>query len=160
MRHPSRTVVLLCTLGLLAGCGESRLNPFNWFGAPAPQTLEPDVGYAKAAADNRAMAAEVTALKVEQVHGGVILRATAVPPTQGWWDAELRPVEQAGAFKGEAVDGVLSFELVLSQPLAQAQTGAPQSREIEVGKFISVYDLTDVQQISVSGANGARVIRP
>ncbi len=155
--------LLVLTAALLAGCGvkQSRINPYNWFDHSQERpSLEPETGYEKVVADNRAVSASITDMVLEPVHGGQVLRVTAVAPTQGWWDAELRPLEQAGAFKGEAVDGVLGFELVLSEPLEPALTGAPATREVAVAAFISRYDLDGVSQITVAAANGTRSLRP
>jgi hypothetical protein len=146
----------------LSGCGfsESRINPMNWWADDAPTlTLEPDRGWAKNPDDNRAMIAQITQLNLKKVHGGVMVAATGLPPTQGWWDAELRPIND-----GEPVDGVLGFEFVVAAPLP----GSPErtrvlnetSREVTAAAFVTVYKLDGVSQITVAGANGTRSLRP
>ncbi|OZA08094.1 MAG: hypothetical protein B7Y02_12980, partial [Rhodobacterales bacterium 17-64-5] len=81
--------VLTVTLCLaLVGCGavrESRLNPFNWF----KRSEARDLVQTEAPGDPRPLVAEVLTMVVEPIPGGAIVRATGLPPTQGWWQAEL-----------------------------------------------------------------------
>lgn len=134
---------------VLSACGGSRLNPFNWFRrsertatvAPAPD----------APADPRALVDQVTDLVVEPLTGGVVVRATGLPPTQGFWDAELvaRPVE----------DGVLVYDFRVSPPAPGAAVSTVQSREITVGAYLSDIKLAGITQITVQGARSARTTR-
>ena len=107
--------ILAATL-VLSACGgirESRLNPFNWFGrsAQGPATIAPEGGYAGGVNDFRALVSEVTQMEVQKVPGGAMLTATGLPPTQGWWDAELI------ALDGEKpVDGVLTYRFLVAEP--------------------------------------------
>lgn len=138
----------------LAGCGtvrESRLNPFNWFGGSeetAPQPALPG-----APVDRRILVENVVAMAVERMPGGVIVRATGMPPTQGYWDAELvaRPVE----------GGQIVYDFRVFPPITGAAVSTPQSRVIEVATFLSDFRMESegIRQISVQGATNARTSR-
>ena len=149
MRKPQATAraALVAALVLLTGCGNmatSKLNPLNWFRSaePAPLVL------AVRPADPRPLIAEVTTLKIEPYPGGAIIRATGLPPTQGWWSAELVRVES-----GET--GVLVYDFRIFPPPGAQPAGAPRSREVTVATAISDITLEGVAKIVVQGAAGA-----
>lgn len=154
MRLP--ITLLLITALSIAGCGrirDSRINPFNWFGRSAPGPAA--VAVAQSAPDDgRLLVAEVSALQVTAQPGGAIIRATGLPPTQGWWQADL--VATNG---GVPVDGVLSYRFTISAPLAQTRVSTPQSREVTAAVFVSNRDLEEVRTISVQGSTGSRSAR-
>lgn len=144
----------------LSGCdrvGESRLNPFNWFGrseaAPAA-VVQTDTGLP---GDARVLVAEVTRLEVRQTPGGAIIFAAGLPPTQGWWDAELVPEND-----GFPVDGVLTYRFALAEPTpgtpAAARVSTPQSRQVTVATHLSSIRLAGVQRIVVTGAGNSRAV--
>lgn len=138
-------------LGLLAGCGGlSSLNPFTWFSSSEEVTITPEGGY-EVVEDNRALVSEVTEMAIEPFPGGAILRAVGVPPTQGWWDAELIAEND-----GRAVDGVLRYRFVVAAPRQATRAGPPMSREVSVGEYISDHRLAGVRRIEVVGAQNAR----
>ena len=143
-----RTATAL-SLGLLiattAGCGrlaDSRINPFNWFGAsrsaPAPA--------APVDADARLLMPQVTKLVVEKMPTGVIVRATGVPPTQGWWKAELVPDDF-----GIPKDGVLTYRFRIWNPPAPTDASTVRSREITAAAYISTPKLAEISKIVVVG---------
>ncbi|MCX8507822.1 MAG: hypothetical protein ORN49_02900 [Rhodobacteraceae bacterium] len=146
----NRRTALLMTLALpagLAGCGrirDSKLNPFNWFGGARREestaVLKPNE-----AADGRQLIAEVTELKVEPSHGGAIIRAAGLPPTQGWWKAEL-----VSETHGRPDDtGVLTYRFLVFQPLADSRVSTPQSRLLTAAVFLSDSRLQAVSKIVV-----------
>ena len=146
----------------VSGCGfsESRINPMNWWQSEPPAaTLEPEAGWSQNADDNRALVSQISRVELKKVHGGVVVSAVGVPPTQGWWDAALRPVNDS-----DAVDGVIGFEFVVAQPLPgspdRTRVAGEASREVTAATFVSVYKLDGVNQITVAGANGTRSLRP
>lgn len=145
--RPSRTLLAL-TLGLaLAGCSgfsQSKLNPLNWFKRGQPETME----FIARPEDPRALVAQVTDLVVEPYPGGAIIRATGLPPSQGWWDAELVKV-------AVEEEGVLFYEFRIFPPLAPRPAGTPQSREVTVAKAVSDIALRNVAKIVVQGAGNA-----
>jgi hypothetical protein len=142
-------LVLVLTL---AGCGgfrDSRLNPFNWFGRAAP--AEPVAAAPAVQEDPRLLVDRITDMQVEPYSKGAIVRATAISPTQGYWDAELveLPVEE---------EGVLVFEFRIFPPITPADVNTPQSREVTAAASISSIKLDGVRRIVVQGANDARAV--
>lgn len=154
MRLPA-TIFLALTVALsVAGCDrvrDSKLNPFNWFGrseeAPAviPETAS---GIPN---DPRTLVAQVVTLDVATAPGGAIVRANGLPPTQGWWDAEL--VAENG---GKPVDGVMTYRFVVAQPIGVKPASTPQSREVTAAVFLSNIDLEAISRIVVTGATNSR----
>jgi hypothetical protein len=89
-------IAALCASLALGACStisQSRLNPFNWFGGSEETVVQRSP--LDKPADRRLLVHQVTEMKLEKMPGGVIIRATGLPPTQGFWDAELvaRPAE-------------------------------------------------------------------
>lgn len=155
MRLP--ITLMLITALAVAGCGrirESRLNPFNWFGrsTPAPAAAAAVVGTDPG--DGRALVAQVTAMEVTAQPGGAIVRATGLPPTQGWWKADLLALNG-----GEPVEGVLTYRFVIVPPPGETRVSTPQSREVTAAVFVSDKALAGVRTITVQGAEGSRSSR-
>lgn len=143
-----RTAVLVSLIGLsaCAAVGKSKLNPFNWFGRSQSVAT---VQIAQAPTDQRALVESVLDMQVEKFHGGAIVRARGLPPTQGYWDAELvaQPVDEKGKL-------VLEFRIF--PPIEAAGVVNQQSREVTVALRLSNIKLEGVTQIVVQGAKGAR----
>ena len=145
-------LMVVLTLGACGAIRESRFNPFNWFGrseraepvAPAAAQVVPG--------DAREQVETVTALVIEQVSGGAIVRATGLAPRQGFWQAELvpRPLDENGA---------LVFDFLVFPPPGQTAVSTPQSREITVAYFLSNFKLQEIGTITVQGKGGARSTR-
>lgn len=150
--------VLALTLPL-AGCGfgKSRLNPFNWFDSPAVESLEPEGGYPVLDGDDRNMVAQITALEIKRTLDGAIVTAHGLPPTQGFWDAELVPDD-----KGRPVDGVITYHFLLREPPADSPASTrvmtPESREVVAGAFINTTRLANTSKIVVIAAGNSRSI--
>lgn len=143
-------VLGLCTL--LTGCGgfsDSGLNPANWFGRSEPREA---IVLPAEGTDPRLLVDTVLSLTVEPIPGGAIVRARGQTPTQGWWQAELVPLD---------IDdkGALVYEFRLEPPLAVTPVNTPQSRQIDVAIFVSDIKLGDVREIVVQGATNARSAR-
>ncbi len=145
------TACLIATIAV-AGCArvrDSKLNPFNWFGrSKAEQTVVVDSNGIPQ--DPRPLVQQVTALDVARQPGGAIVRASGLPPTQGWWEAELLPEND-----GIAVDGVLTYRFVVKQPLEATRSSTPQSRELTAAVYLSDIRLQDVRKIVVQGASNS-----
>lgn len=113
MRTPLLAVLALTlTLSACAAVRESRFNPLNWFGqseARAARSVPADA-YAPVP-DPRPLVDQVIAMAVEPIPGGAILRATGLPPTQGFWDAELVQVEGTEAAPIDADVLVFDFRI-------------------------------------------------
>ncbi len=143
----------LMVLGACAGVRQSAANPFNWFGGrESAQSPVPEGGFPELR-DDRVAVAQVLSMAVEPVQGGALVYATGLPPTQGWWDAELRP---DGALR--AVDGELFLRFVLASPREAAPTGTPRSREVSAGLFVPNAVLAQTRRVTVAGAADARTV--
>lgn len=146
---------IIAILGLalaLGGCskvGQSRFNPVNWFGKRQHDAIG---SLSVAPTDTRALMAQVTALKVEPYPGGAIVRATGLPPTQGYWQAELvaQPLDDQGR---------LVFEFRVFPPLTPVATGTPYTRQITVAAALSLIKLNGVKTVVVQGADNAMSAR-
>ncbi len=140
---------LVATL-VVAGCG-TRLNPMNWFGS-SEETIAaaPD----EFVIDPRGLVTQVTSLRVERMQGGAIIHAIGLPPTQGYWDAELVPLNN------EAPDDnrTLTYEFRLADPAYPRPVSTERSREVVVGHFISDFGLRGVRRITVVGAENSRSV--
>ena len=153
MKRPLPTLVTVLTLTLiLAGCGgfrDSKANPFNWF-KRSEETQK--LALPARPEDSRAMVATVLTMQVEEVPGGAIVRATGLPPTQGYWKADLVPLP---------VDenGRLVLEYRIFPPIERARVGTQPSREVVVALYLSNFKLNDVREIIVQGATNARAAR-
>jgi hypothetical protein len=159
MRTPLLAMLALTlTLSACAAVRESRFNPLNWFGqseARAARSVPADA-YAPIP-DPRPLVDQVIAMAVEPIPGGAILRATGLPPTQGFWDAELVPVE--GTEEAPVEDGLLVFDFRIWPPPYVARAGTQPSREVEVATYLTLNDLEGVTRIVVRGARTERVTR-
>lgn len=152
----ARLVLMAVLLGLLAGCeaiGESRFNPVNWGGTSAPESLIP--ANTVVVVDDRPLVDQVTELVVERAPGGVIVRATGLPPTQGFWAGDLVPVGG-----DEVPDGVLALEFKVLPPTETRPAAAPQTREIVVAEFLSDQSVRQFSRITVIGARNQRSVSP
>ncbi|EKE44034.1 hypothetical protein OCGS_2015 [Oceaniovalibus guishaninsula JLT2003] len=143
-------IAALACAALLAGCGQSRLNPFNWFGG-STETVTLDTGRV-VAVETRPLVEQVAALDIARKPGGAILTATGLPPVQGFWNGALVPV-------GDAADGRLDFEFRIEPPLQPTRVSTAVSREVIVGIFLTDRQLAGVSEIRVSGARNARAVR-
>ncbi|MBD3787698.1 MAG: hypothetical protein IE922_12155 [Sphingomonadales bacterium] len=156
--HKPLIAALVLTLPL-AGCGfgQSRLNPFNWFDRPAAETLAPEGGYPVVEGDARDMVAQITDLTIKRTLDGAIVTATGLPPTQGFWDAEL-----VAENKGRPVEGVITYHFLLREPPAGSPAAGraltPASREIVAGAFINTTRLAETSKIVVIAAGNTRSI--
>ncbi|SPH18115.1 hypothetical protein DEA8626_01645 [Defluviimonas aquaemixtae] len=152
----SSVTILLVVALTLGGCGrlrESRLNPFNWFGRSTEQTATQTVAPA-VPDDGRILVAQVTDMEVARQPGGAIIRATGLPPTQGFWDAAL-----VAENSGFPVDGVMTYRFVVAEPIPPARVSTPQSREVSAAAYISNIKLEGVRQIVVLGSQNSRSSR-
>ena len=150
---------LLAAMALVmatAGCSrlaESRLNPFNWFGGSRSEPVSAvEVVQVR---DPRPLVAQVSELRIEQTPGGAIMTAVGVPPTQGWWDAELVLTSPGG----RPVNGVLVFDFRIERPADFELQGPPRSRAVTVGTYLSNFDLSGVTGITVRGQLNQRSLR-
>ena len=144
------TALLMAGLSGCASVSESRFNPLNWFGSEE-ETLDP----LAVENDGRPLVAEITGLAIERTPGGAIIRATALPPTQGWHDAELISVDQ----DGEPIDGILSYAFRAVPPEEDQRQSTERSRELSAAVFVSNIVLGNTRVVQVTGQQNSRAIR-
>ncbi|MFV2052968.1 hypothetical protein [Aliiroseovarius sp. YM-037] len=140
---------------LLSACG-SRLNPFNWFGrGQQEETLTVGADGEAAPRDARPLVSQVIDLQIDRTPGGAIIRAVGLPPTQGFFNAELiaenreRPDE----------NGVLTYSFRLAEPFDFQRVSTQQSREVVVAREVSNIKLQGVRSIRVLGSQTSRISR-
>ena len=144
----ARILILSVVAISLAGCA-TRLNPFNWFGGDreervtAPEVVE--------IIDNRQLAGEVLSLRADALPGGAIINAIGLPPTQGYWEADLVETSREG--------GTLTMEFRIFPPVTPSAEGSQRSREVLAGHYMSTQDLDGIRTIVVQGQNNRRSIR-
>ncbi len=147
MRIPlTAALIAVTTLSACGGFRDSKINPLNWFGRSQPEA-QSNVA-TQAPVDQRPLVAQVLLVKVERSSTGAIVRATGLPPSQGWWDAELvaLPIDE---------NGVLTLEFHVFPPLGQTSVVNQPSREITAAYAISAFKLRSVTKVIVQGANNA-----
>lgn len=150
MKRSTAPIATLLVLGtVLSACGDSRLNPLNWFGRDRAEAVAPKAP--NEAVDGRLLVDQISALAVDQAPGGVIIRAVGLPQTQGFWDAELVRIP--------ATDPSLAlFEFRVLPPVSPQRQGTEQSREILAGASLSTAELTRIRTISVRGFRNQRTV--
>jgi len=147
-----RLALALMLATSLAACGtirESRINPFNWFGKAESQPTT--LPAAQEISDGRVPVAQLTRMDLKQMPGGAILSVAGLPPTQGWWNAELIALDPDEA----AVDGVLTYRLVVAKPRSLTPVSTPQSRELTAAHFLSDQTLAGVRRVVVVAAQNS-----
>ncbi len=144
--------VLILTSVTLSGCArvaESRLNPLNWFGGSAPLAnvdaqgdIRPLVpaGALQQVVDNRPLVSIITALSVDRTPDGAIVRASGQTEGQGFFNAELVPLQQ--------INGTLTLAFRAAAPNA-TQTG---TQTITTAYVLTTAELASIQRIQVQGA--------
>lgn len=145
-------LALVMVLSACGSVGQSRLNPMNWFGRDSAETLAPSGGWGSSV-DTRALVPVVTELEVIRTPEGAVVHAAGRTDTQGWWDVELRPVNDE-----RPVDGALIYEFVLASPVQRGVAGSEASRHVTAGVKISNARLDGVRRIVVRGAQNARSV--
>jgi len=151
MRTPI-AAILLGTL-VLTGCA-TKMNPFNWFKRGSTEETLTELPDPNVIIDSRGLVQQVVSLSIDKTPGGAIIRATGLPPTQGFWDAAL--VAENGE---KPIKGVLTYQFRIEQPIDFQRVSNPQSREVVVARFVSNIKLQGVTQIRVVGATNARSSR-
>ncbi len=149
---PRILIVTMVLAASLSGCSrvaESRLNPFNWFGQS-----EPEPAAVVVVRERRPLVAQITELAVERTPGGAIVRATGLPPTQGWFAAEL--IRET---PDDAPADMLVYSFRAVPPRDAERVSTVQSRELTVAVYLTDLDLGGVRVIRVTGAQNARSVR-
>ncbi|MDP3340962.1 hypothetical protein [Frigidibacter sp.] len=147
-----RLALVLTLATSLAACAtvrDSRVNPFNWFGGAESQPTT--VSAVELVADGRVPVDQVTRMELKQMPGGAILSVAGLPPTQGWWNAELIALDPDEV----PVDGVLTYRFVVDKPNRLTRQSTPQSRELTAGRFLSDQTLAGVSRVVVVAARNS-----
>ena len=156
-------VLTLMVVSTVSGCArlaDSRLNPFNWFGnsredvaTTDPAELRPLVPENRSVqvVDARPLVTTVTALSVDRSPYGAIVRATGLPPTQGYFNAQLVP--------RSVENGVLVLEFRAEAPAGYEATGSQRSRAVTAAYVIDAVDLPAIRSVRVLGAENSRTSR-
>ena len=141
----ARSLAILCVVAV-SGCGlgQSRLNPLNWGGART-ERIE------RAAVAARPVVEQVVSLEAEPTRGGVIVTAVGLPPTQGWWQADLVRVASADP-------SVLVLDFEILEPLEPRPAGTQPSREVLTGAFFTTQELAGIGTIAVQGRSNRRSV--
>ncbi len=143
-------IAAVAAVAALAGCGigQSRLNPFNWFGGSREVPVET---VAARAQDARPVVDQVVSLEIAPTRSGAIVSAVGLPPVQGFWEADLvrAPSDDPGVL-------VLDFR-ILPPPVA-TRVGTQPSREVLAGLVLSTQDLAPYRTIVVRGVRNARSV--
>ena len=142
----SARIAALVAIMALVGCGTLRgPSPFGGGGgaAPAPVDLPQ--------AQEGPLVDQVVSLFAEPTPGGVIVTAVGLPPTQGYWDAELTRVP--------GISGALVLNFEIASPPTPKAAGTQPSREVLAGRYISTQDLGGATTIIVQGARNQRSVR-
>ncbi|MEM9394536.1 MAG: hypothetical protein AAGA38_11800 [Pseudomonadota bacterium] len=137
-----RVAILLgCVLAIAACGGEPEIERLE----PVPETAD---------FDPRDLITSVTSTRRDRLPGGVIVTATGLPPSQGWWAAELVPLDE------ETDSNTLAFEFRIARPRDAEPPGTTQSREVVVALFLSDQRLDGINEVVIVGAQNRRSLRP
>lgn len=170
LRHV-RTAATLAGSLLLAGLAAGCQTPFG--GIPASEPNPDNPAYARNApeAENErgvlsgffgrapvdlpdAVPVPMREATLERGYGGVIIRATGVAPTQGYFNAVLIP--QNDARPDEA--GVVTLRLAAVPPLSPQAIGPERSRLLMTAAFMTELRLRGVRTIRVISAGNVATL--
>ncbi|KAF0677126.1 hypothetical protein [Profundibacterium mesophilum] len=145
-----KLVLSVLALAMLGGCArvsESRFNPLNWLGGGGGSSTARPADYVRPP-ETRPLVDQITSVSLEPTPGGAILTAVGLPPSTGYWDAALIPVEGAP-------ENTLAFRFHLRPPAVTRAAGAPAARLVSVALHLTRRELEGVGTITVSAAQNA-----
>ncbi|CUH68758.1 hypothetical protein TG4357_03780 [Thalassovita gelatinovora] len=157
--------VLLVSAVILTGCGESRLNPKNWFGRGRSVPVAESAGDVNPLIPSKGrlqrrdpgyqgrLVGEIKSLVIEQVPGGAIARVTGVSDVQGPYEVKLIALND-----GKPVNGVLSYEL-RALTASRITGGTERSRSLTAAVYVTNQNLSGVREIRITGARNAQSSR-
>ena len=88
----------------------------------------------------------MTDLVVLKTSDGAIIRATGLPPTQGYWAADL-----VADNDGKPVKRVLTYGFVVRPPSKPWPASTVQSREITAASFVDAFTMSAMRKVVVIG---------
>lgn len=143
---------------LVAGC-DSNLNPVNWFNRDgAPPVTEAAEGETRG--DPRPTVDQVVSVTTDRVPGGVLVTAVGLPPTQGWFAADLVPQLTDISDRAVPENGVITFRFAVVPPRTPQPVGTQASRELTAGTTLTDSQIAGVRSIVVLGERSQRSARP
>ncbi|PRY94973.1 hypothetical protein BCF33_0584 [Hasllibacter halocynthiae] len=145
-----RPIIALAFCTAVAGCAatDGLRSAGGLFGTSAEAPPAPLVPTRRDETDERGYIDQVTALAVEPVPGGALVRAVGLPAVQGQWDAELTQEGEEG--------GVLRYAFRVNAAPGPRPVGPTPSREIVVAAFVPDEVLRRITTIRVEAARNAR----
>lgn len=164
MRRP--LVAVLALTMTLSACGavrESRFNPFNWFGNSREVPVEAEANTNPLIPQRRSPFRrpeqvfvgrpldQVTALSVERVADGAILRVEGIAQRADAYDITLAPVETD-------TPGLLQYELQAAFD-ERGRDIVNLPRPVSVALHLTEQELEGVRRIRVTAARNARETR-
>ena len=94
---------------------------------------------------------QVVSLEVAQTRSGAIISAVGLPPTQGFWEADLVRVPTDDP-------SVLLLDFRILPPITPEPVGTQPSREVLAGTTYSTQDLAGIRTIVVQGEMNRRSV--
>lgn len=149
---------ILLASGLVAGCAGG--GTFGGlFSSPGQQQAIPvgpvESGAGLALAEGSVVLPAVENVDADRSRQGVILRARAIAPRQGFWGGALVSTGSP------AESGVEVVEFRAFPPIEPHPVGTPRSRLIEVGRFYSNAEMQAINSFRViAGQNALSVAAP
>jgi hypothetical protein len=147
------------------------VNPLNWFGNSRSERIEraPEVETNPLIPSERNEGLfarlrdrsqeyqgtpidQITALVIERVPGGAIVRATGVVDRDGVYDIRLTTDSE----ENEPVDGVLTYQLQGVHPDQVKRTLSDRVRTVTAARRLSSQDLEAIRVIRVEGVRNAQ----
>lgn len=152
-------ILALSLIASLASCGGvgsasvGSLNPFTWFGSTSSSSSEPvPVPARQVRDDGRATVARILTARLDYTPQGIIVRADAQVPSQGFHSARLRPVN----FGVPSEFGDLAFDF---RAVAPEGVSSSTGSSLNAGTFVSSSRLVAVRSVTVRGSENAVTIR-
>ncbi len=147
---------LTLALGACSGGGRaspSSFNPFGWIrsDAGAVQSLAPARGYSQSV-ETRPLVDRLTGAFAEPTPTGVIIRATALPPTQGYYAAGLT---------SEGIEnGTLTLSFRARPPQRAMPAGPARLRELVAAVYLTRAQVQGLRRVRLRAAGNSRTLRP
>lgn len=154
------SLIIAATVALSGCSGGSGSNPLGSF--PSFGSLNPfgggkkaDVAQAVEIEDPRPLVAALKSVEPESALRGLIIKATAVTPSQGYYDAALVPVAEGTPDE----NGIVTYEFRASPPQTPQGSGPEQTRLLLAAAFIEDADLEGIRGIRVISASNSVNLR-
>ena len=139
---------LAAFLGISACSLSGSSSPFGWFGGDEPQAASDTAALIEDGALIRV--AGIEEAEVAPTRQGVIIRATGIAPTTGYYNARLVPAS------AEPPEGsVLNLVFVADPPEVPQPAGPPTSRRLIAALFLHKSDLPQVRRIRIQSTGNA-----